>query len=620
MSSNLIYEVECQLDPDIVADYDAWLPGHIRDVLACAGFQSATIEAPETQAGEPQRRMIRYRVEDIAALDHYLENDATRLRTETAERFGGRVQCVRRLLKPRHDLIPAALEPKRCLNCGAAITGNHCAQCGQSGDVHLLTVGEVAHDFVHSVLHLDGRIWHTLRMLVLRPGELTRDYIAGRRARSLPPFRIYLVISILFFALSATLPDSELLNVNAEGDTVFAPVRIVTPDGSAESPPPPGQAAEIDEEIKRKLAAAGVEAAALENVTASTGGCNTEFSDNPALDGIKRALNRACEQMRADGGARFAERFAATAPKLMFLFLPLMAAVALLFYWRPRRLYAEHLVLFLHVAAFLFLLLSLTALLNAVASLPAAIGRPARLPEFRALRCTCPTTSFAPCASFTATGARYGRRSSSSHCRPSTSCCSLPCGRRRMSCRSRSIADAGMNEHRAILHVDMDAFFASVEQLDNPGAGRQAGRGGRQPAAAAWWPPPATKRAVSASTPRCRCARRCDAARTPVVRPATHQALQARSRSRCSRSSASSRDLVEGLSLDEALSRRHRQLGLFGSAVDMAREIKHRIRKRTGLTASVGVAHNKLLAKLASEMDKPDGLTVIRPAGGRGHA
>jgi hypothetical protein len=73
--------------------------------------------------------------------------------------------------------------------------------------------------------------------------------------------------------------------------------------------------------------------------------------------------------MRADGGKRFAEHFAATAPKLMFLFLPLMAAVALLFYWKPRRLYAEHLVLFLHNHAFTFLLLAVTAVLSAIADL-----------------------------------------------------------------------------------------------------------------------------------------------------------------------------------------------------------------------------------------------------------
>jgi hypothetical protein len=91
------------------------------------------------------------------------------------------------------------------------------------------------------------------------------------------------------------------------------------------------------------------------------------FGDTPNSTAFEQALARACEQMRRDGGKLFAERFATTAPKLMFLFLPLMAGVTRLFYWRPRRLYAEHLVVFLHNHAFTFLLLGFTALLNEIA-------------------------------------------------------------------------------------------------------------------------------------------------------------------------------------------------------------------------------------------------------------
>lgn len=334
MPSILIYEVECQLDPDIVADYDAWLPGHVRDVLACAGFLGATIESPETPPGESQRRMIRYRVENAAALDHYLENRATALRTETAQRFGARVRCVRRVLKPRHDLLTAELEPRTCLDCGAPVTGRHCEQCGQSTGVHVLSMREVAGDVTHSLLHLDSRVWRTLRLLVRRPGELTREFIAGRRQRYLPPFRLYLAISILFFALSALLPGFSLVRTDAGGNEAIAPIVI---EG-------------------RNQAASGSEP------------CTPDL---PKIFGVdwNDPLQRACLKIRADGGAALAGRFAATAPRLMFLFLPLMAAVALLFYWKPRRLYAEHLVLFLHNHAFTFLLILVTQIVSAIALL-----------------------------------------------------------------------------------------------------------------------------------------------------------------------------------------------------------------------------------------------------------
>ncbi len=356
MAAILIYEVECTLDPDIVADYDAWLPGHARDVLACAGFLGAIIEAPETSQGQRQRRRVRYRIESTAAFDQYLENDATRLRTETAQRFGARVECERLVLKPLQELTPAAREPRRCLNCRTPVTGNYCAHCGQAADVHVLSMREVAGDVTHSLLHLDSRVWRTLCLLAWRPGELTREFIAGRHQHYLPPFRLYLAISILFFALSALLPDSTPARVDAEGNIVIAPVAV-----------------DVPEDLRKELEAEGVDPAAIDKIAKDSRGCEINLSSGPRFDELEAAFARACERMRADGGARFAERFAATAPKLMFVFLPLMAAVALLFYWRPRRLYAEHLVLFLHNHAFTFLLLGVTQVLSAVADLPVPI-------------------------------------------------------------------------------------------------------------------------------------------------------------------------------------------------------------------------------------------------------
>ena len=372
MSANVIYEVECQLDPDIVADYDAWLPGHVRDVLACAGFLGASIHAMESPPGERQRRRIQYRVESLGALDHYLENDATRLRTETAQRFGGRVHCERRVFKPCEEILPIALEPPRCLNCGAPVTGKHCRDCGQASDVHVLSMREVAGDVTHSLFHLDSRVWQTVKLLVRKPGELTRAFIAGRHQSYLPPFRLYLGVSILFFALTALLPESDLVRVNSEGEAAVAPVTLELPEGAKDTAPPDvaaaQRAAELREDLREELLKAGVDPALITNMPRSDGpGCDINLT-LPLIGSLREPLSRACRKIETDGGARLFERFIDTAPKLMFLFLPLMAAVALLFYWRrPRRLYAEHLVLFLHNHAFTFLLLAATAAMNALA-------------------------------------------------------------------------------------------------------------------------------------------------------------------------------------------------------------------------------------------------------------
>jgi DNA polymerase-4 len=168
-----------------------------------------------------------------------------------------------------------------------------------------------------------------------------------------------------------------------------------------------------------------------------------------------------------------------------------------------------------------------------------------------------------------------------------------------------------MLDHRAILHVDMDAFYASVEAHDDPSLADKplivGGTGGRGVVAAASYE--ARRFGIHSAMPMREALKRCP--HVVCVRP------------RMQRYKEVSRqvfavfgeftDQVEGLSLDEAFLDVTASRELFGSPVGMAREIKRRIRERTGLTASVGVAHNKLLAKLASEMDKPDGLTVIGP-------
>lgn len=168
-----------------------------------------------------------------------------------------------------------------------------------------------------------------------------------------------------------------------------------------------------------------------------------------------------------------------------------------------------------------------------------------------------------------------------------------------------------MSGHRAILHVDMDAFFASVEQYDRPELAGEAvvvgGAGGRGVVAAASYE--ARRFGVHSAMPMREALKRCP--HLVVVRPRMKRYREVSER--VFEIFREFTDLVEGLSLDEAFLDVTGSIGLFGSAEDMAREIKSRIRARTGLTASVGVSHNKLLAKLASEMHKPDGLTIIRP-------
>lgn len=165
---------------------------------------------------------------------------------------------------------------------------------------------------------------------------------------------------------------------------------------------------------------------------------------------------------------------------------------------------------------------------------------------------------------------------------------------------------------RNILHVDMDAFYASVEQRDNPELrGKPLVVGGgenRGVVAAASYE--SRRYGIRSAMPMAEARRRCP--QLLSVRP------------RMSHYKAVSREIfsvfreitpiVEGLSLDEAFLDVTASVKLFGDPSRIAADIKCRIVKRTQLTASVGVAWNKLVAKIASDLKKPDGLVVVTPA------
>jgi len=175
-------------------------------------------------------------------------------------------------------------------------------------------------------------------------------------------------------------------------------------------------------------------------------------------------------------------------------------------------------------------------------------------------------------------------------------------------------AEPATSGFRKVIHVDMDAFYASVEQRDDPALrGRPVAVGGsvaRGVVAAASYE--ARQFGVRSAMPSTRAARLCPGL---VFVPPRFEVYRAVSR----QINAIFHDytpLIEPLSLDEAYLDVTADLRGIGSATRIAELIRQRIRAETGLTASAGVSYNKFLAKLASDQNKPDGLCVIRPGEG----
>ena len=169
-----------------------------------------------------------------------------------------------------------------------------------------------------------------------------------------------------------------------------------------------------------------------------------------------------------------------------------------------------------------------------------------------------------------------------------------------------------MSQPRAIVHLDLDAFYAAVEVLQNPDL---AGKpllvggmpGGRGVVTAASYP--ARAFGVRSAMPTFRALQLCPQA---IIVPPRHRLYGEYSRQVMAVLRKVS-PLVEQMSIDEAFLDLTDQVAVWEDAIDVASHVQSQVRDEVGLSASLGVATNKLVAKVASDRDKPGGLTIVRP-------
>jgi len=269
-----------------------------------------------------------------------------------------------------------------CANCHAALGGEYCAACGQRHEPHVHTVAHFAAEALESVSHADSRLWRTLWYLLSRPGFLTREFFAGRRVRYLPPFRLYLVISVVFFLVVGQ--PKEAIIISDAGPTVRVE-KLDLAAAALEKEAAPGSkdlkmaAAKIRELAEKEKVAVDsgkpvVAADGLSSKNAMTDFCDEFKKPDPAANENYAKLHSACTKISKDGGRELAKTVAHNIPRAMFVFLPLLALSMKPLYWRPKRYYVEHLLFLVHNHAFVFLVLSLGALLDMIEVLHGHLG------------------------------------------------------------------------------------------------------------------------------------------------------------------------------------------------------------------------------------------------------
>lgn len=294
---------------------------------------------------------------------------------------------------------PPAPQTLVCANCGQPLAGEYCAACGQRHEPHVHTVAHFAAEAFESISHADSRLWRTLLYLLTKPGFLTREFFAGRRVRYLPPFRLYLVISVLFFlvvGIGGSEPEveietpktaEEIAAVNAVADQ-FAAGQIagMSAEASAKAaeqlhalaakqateleaqkavaegraPPPAGAAADADDlDI---MTGEGVENGIDKFCSDFRAGNATDKTPNEN----RASVLRWCRRFEERGVGAVGEGIAHNIPRAMFVFLPLLALCMKLMYWRPKRYYVEHLLFLVHNHAFVFLSMAIVLLIGMI--------------------------------------------------------------------------------------------------------------------------------------------------------------------------------------------------------------------------------------------------------------
>lgn len=212
-----------------------------------------------------------------------------------------------------------------CANCGRAFHGRFCPDCGQDLEDVRRPFAEIARDFLGDLLAFDARTWRTLAPLLTRPGALTVDYVEGRRARYVPPLKLYVFTAFVYFtivAIGGAGPFAGFVQETEGGITI----------GIGGPGDRPGEVA----------SAAGRDAArdAPDSLDAAVA---------PDLGGaIEQRAQRAARDPEAYGRA-----VQGTLSYAHFLLLPVLALLLKAFY--RRRYYAEHLVFGMHVHAFALL-------------------------------------------------------------------------------------------------------------------------------------------------------------------------------------------------------------------------------------------------------------------------
>jgi hypothetical protein len=254
--------------------------------------------------------------------------------------------------------LETKLPHKTCLNCGSDLSEKdvYCSQCGQKVQSPIIRFNDFLKDAFEDYFSIDSKIFKSLFPLLFKPGFLTIEYINGKRNSYVPPFRMFLIISVLYFlVLSFTNDKDDFIKViEKEPTEKTADTLLILPENK-------------NSEISIKLDGIGDSKMAyvMSMLKDST---ELEYISKHGLKAytdsvlagesfIYRYISKKFFAMYLTDGKNFGDLMFSSIQKLVFIMAPIMAFVLMLIYFRKKIFYMQHLIFAFHFHAFIFLVL-----------------------------------------------------------------------------------------------------------------------------------------------------------------------------------------------------------------------------------------------------------------------
>ncbi len=245
-----------------------------------------------------------------------------------------------------------------CLNCGTPLSGRFCSECGQLADDFQRPFFFLLAEGVGDLFALDGRLARTLPPLLLKPGKTTRDFIDGKRACYVPPFRLFVLSSLLFFFVLFSVTGGETNEDVAPLETTISQSQKADTNESSE----PAEVVLSPEEAREGI---------IDNMAEAIGLSDSESSHFTEDTAIGRFVLRFESNLRTlnKEPKRFDMLVQTWSPRLAFLLLPLTVfGLAIVYPFKKDAFVYDHLIVGLHFQTFVYLSAALVMLVGAVVS------------------------------------------------------------------------------------------------------------------------------------------------------------------------------------------------------------------------------------------------------------